>query len=56
MPAEADPERAVGRPEQRPGPLPLKYGDLVTENGVLSRQKDAGLSHATEGPKDQKEP
>jgi len=29
---------------------------MVTENGVLSRQRDAGSSRANEGPKDQKEP
>ncbi len=52
VPAEPDPEHAVGRPEQRPGPLPLKHGELVTKNCVLSRQRDAGSSHATEGPED----
>ena len=56
MPAEPDPEHSVSGPEQWPGLLPLKYGELVTEYCNLSRQRDAGLSHTTEGPEDQKEP
>ena len=53
--AEPDPEHSVGRAEQRPGPLTVEYGKLVTEDGVLSRQGGAGTSHASEGPEDQKE-
>lgn len=56
VPAEPDPEDSVGRSEERPGPSSLKHGELLSEDGVLSRQRDAGSSHPTEGPKDQKEP
>ena len=56
VPAEPDPEHAVGWPERRPGTIPLKNGELVAKKGGLSRQRDAGSSHATEGPEDQKKP
>jgi hypothetical protein len=56
VPAEPNPEHSVSGPEPWPGTLPLKYGELVTENCNLSRQRDAGSSHTTEGPEDQKEP
>lgn len=35
-------------------PLSLKHGELVTKNCVLSRGRNAGASHATKGPEDQK--
>ena len=54
--AEPDPEHSVGWPEHRSGPPSLKHGELMTEDGVLSRQREAGSSHPKEGPKDQKEP
>ncbi len=41
---------------RNPGASSLKHGELMPENGILSRQQEAGSSHATEGPKDQKEP
>ncbi len=49
--------RAVDRPVgATPGPSSLKHGQLMTEDGALSRQRGTGSSHAIEGPKDQKEP
>ena len=54
--AEPDPKHSVGRSEQRPGPSSLEHGELMTEDGVLRCQRDAGSSNAMEGPKDQKEP
>ncbi len=54
--AQPDLEHSVSRLEQRPGPSSLKHGELMTEDGVLNRQRDAGSSHSTEGPKDQEKP
>ncbi len=56
VPAEPDPEHTVCRSQQRPGPSSLKHGELMTEDGVLSRQKDAGSSRAIEGVDDENEP
>ncbi len=56
VPAEPDPEHSDYRLERPPGPIPLKHRKLVTEDGVLRPQRDAGSRHPNEGPKDQKEP
>jgi hypothetical protein len=46
----------VSGPEQWPGTLSLKYGDLVTKEGVLSCKGGPGSTHTSEGASDQKEP
>jgi len=56
VPAEPDPEDSICRSEERPGPFQLKHGELVTEDGVLSRQGCARSSYAGKDPEDQKEP
>ncbi len=53
--AEPNPEHSICRSEKRSGASSLKHGELMTEDGVLSRQRDAGSSHATggsEGPEE----
>jgi len=56
VPTEPDPEHSVCRSKQRPGPLPLKHRELVTEDGVFSRQGCVGPSQTREGAEDQKKP
>ncbi len=56
VPGEPDPKHSVGRSEPRSAPLTVKYGELMTEDGVLSRQRDAGSSHASERMDDENEP
>ena len=56
VPAEPNPEHSICWPEKRPGASSLKHGELMTEDGIISRQREAGSSHPTEGPKGQKEP
>ena len=56
VPAEPYSEQPVSGPEERPGSLPLKHRELVTEDSVLRRQGGVRPSQPSEGAEDQKEP